>query len=294
MLERYHIALRARRRGARRRRARRGWPRSPSGSRRSARSSARTCSPTSSAYTLVLEARRDLAGLPDFVRDAARAAADERGMAGKHVITLSRSTIEPFLQFSARRDLREKAFSAWIARGDSGGATDNKAIIAEMVALRAERAQAARLRDLRALPARRHDGEDAGGGARPARRGLAAGARAARCASATRCRRWSQAEGGNFALAPWDWRYYAEKLRKARYDFDEADDQAVPPARPHDRGGVRHRRQAVRPDLQAAHGRRRLASRRAAWEVTDAGRPPRRRCSSATISRAPRSAAAPG
>ena len=92
-------------------------------------------------YTLVLEGEDDLAGLPDFVRAAARAAAEERGLAGKHVITLSRSSVEPFLQFSARRDLREKVFRAWIARGDGGGATDNKAIIAEMVELRAERAR---------------------------------------------------------------------------------------------------------------------------------------------------------
>jgi peptidyl-dipeptidase Dcp len=83
----------------------------------------------------------DLAGLPDFVRDAAKAAAEERGMRGKHVITLQRSSVEPFLQFSSRRDLREKAFRAWIARGDGGGKTDNKAIIAETMALRAERAK---------------------------------------------------------------------------------------------------------------------------------------------------------
>jgi peptidyl-dipeptidase Dcp len=92
-------------------------------------------------YTLVLEGEDDLAGLPDFVRAAARAAAEERGLADKHVITTSRSSADPFLQFSARRDLREKIFRAWVARGDGGGATDNKAIIAEMVVLRAERAR---------------------------------------------------------------------------------------------------------------------------------------------------------
>ena len=92
-------------------------------------------------YTLILETEEDLAGLPDFLRDALRANAEERGLAGKHVVTLGRSSVEPFLQFSARRDLREKAFRAWIARGDNGGATDNKAIIAEMVKLRTERAK---------------------------------------------------------------------------------------------------------------------------------------------------------
>src|SRR5438876_72697 len=89
-------------------------------------------------YTLVLEGEDDLAGLPDFVRAAARAAAEERGLAGKHVITTSRSSADPFLQFSARRDLREKIFRAWVARGDGGGGTDNKAIIADLAALRAE------------------------------------------------------------------------------------------------------------------------------------------------------------
>ena len=71
-------------------------------------------------YALVLDGEDDLAGLPDFVRAAARATAEERGLAGKHVITISRSSVEPFLQFSSRRDLREKVFNAWIARGDGG------------------------------------------------------------------------------------------------------------------------------------------------------------------------------
>src|SRR6185503_11287934 len=82
----------------------------------------------------------DLAGLPDFAREAARGAAGERGLRG-HAVTLSRSSVEPFLQFSARRELREKAFRAWIARGDNGGPTDNNAIIAELTALRDEKAR---------------------------------------------------------------------------------------------------------------------------------------------------------
>ena len=92
------------------------------------------------AYALMLE-EGDLAGLPDFARAAARAAAAERGQPGKYAITLARSSCEGFLQFSARRDLREKVFQAWIKRGENGGATDNRALIAEMVALRAERAK---------------------------------------------------------------------------------------------------------------------------------------------------------
>src|SRR5581483_8334356 len=172
------------------------------------------------AYALILE-EDDLAGLPDFVRDDARAAADERGHPGKYAITLSRSSIEPFLQFSARRDLREKAFQAWIMRGENGGATDNRGIVAEMLALRAERArllgysdyaqyslddqmaktpQAARM----LLDQVWERARDRAGREREALQGMV------------------RAEGGNFALAAWDWRYYAEKLRKARYDLDEA------------------------------------------------------------------------
>jgi peptidyl-dipeptidase Dcp len=93
-----------------------------------------------SAYALVLYGEADLAGLPGALRQAAAKAAADRGIAGKHVITLARSSIEPFLQFSTRRDLRETAFRAWSARGESGGSTDNRPLILETVRLRAERA----------------------------------------------------------------------------------------------------------------------------------------------------------
>jgi peptidyl-dipeptidase Dcp len=170
----------------------------------------------------VLESEADLAGLPDFVRDAARAAAEERELSGKCVITTSRSSVEPFLQFSARRDLREKIFHAWIARGDGGGATDNKAIIAEMVQLRAERA---RLLGYDTFAHYRLD--DAMAKTPQAVRSLLdrvwAPARVRALADRDAMQALIQAEGGNFALAPWDWRYYAEKLRKLRCDVDEAE-----------------------------------------------------------------------
>ncbi|HET7847550.1 MAG TPA: M3 family metallopeptidase, partial [Pseudolabrys sp.] len=173
------------------------------------------------AYALVLE-ENDLAGLPEFARAAAREAAEERGHKGKHVITLARSSVETFLQFSARRDLREKIFSAWIMRGQGGGKTDNRAIIAEMVRLRAERAKLLgydtfadyRLADQMAkTPAAARKLLD-----EVWERALAK-AKAERDALQDVIAQ----EGGNFALAPWDWRYYAEKLRKAKYDLDEAE-----------------------------------------------------------------------
>ena len=245
------------------------------------------------SYTMELDGEADLAGLPDFVRDAAAAAADERGMTGKHVITLQRSSVEPFLQFSSRRDLREKAFRAWIARGDNGGKTDNKAIIAETMALRTERAKLLGYPTLRALSARRRHGEDAGGGARPARKGLEAGARKAALADRDALQALIAEEGGNFKLAAWDWRYYAEKLRARRCAFEESE---VKPYFQLDRvieAAFYGAQQAVRPDVPS--GRRAgLASRRAL-----VGGPRRRTAatsasSTATISPARASRAAPG
>ncbi|MFY7983392.1 MAG: M3 family metallopeptidase, partial [Burkholderiaceae bacterium] len=92
-----------------------------------------------STYTLTLKGEADLAGLPGFVRDAAADAARMRGLEG-HVITLSRSLIVPFLTFSERRDLREKAWRAWTSRGEHEGETDNRTIVAEILKLRAEQA----------------------------------------------------------------------------------------------------------------------------------------------------------
>jgi peptidyl-dipeptidase Dcp len=173
------------------------------------------------SYTMEL-GPGDLEGLPDFVRAAASAAAEERGMKGKHVITLQRSSVEPFLQFSSRRDLREKAFRAWIARGDTGGKTDNKAIIAETMALRAERAK------LLGYPTFAHYRlDDAMAKTPEAVRGLLekvwAPARKSALADRDALQELIAEEGGNFKLAPWDWRYYAEKLRIRRCDFDEAE-----------------------------------------------------------------------
>jgi peptidyl-dipeptidase Dcp len=173
------------------------------------------------AYTLPLEREEDFSGLPDFVRTAARSAAAERGLADGHVITLARSSVEPFLQYSARRDLREKVYRAWIARGDNGGATDNKSIIAEMVRLRAERAA---LLGYQTFAHYRLD--DAMAKTPETVRALLdrvwGPARSRALADRDAMQSLAQAEGGNFELAACDWRYYAEKLRKARCDIDEA------------------------------------------------------------------------
>ena len=92
------------------------------------------------SWQLVLE-EADLDGLPDYVREAAAQAASERGLEGRYVITLLRSSVEPFLTFSTHRDLREKAYKAWTGRGANGGDTDNHDLIREIVALRAEQSR---------------------------------------------------------------------------------------------------------------------------------------------------------
>ncbi len=171
---------------------------------------------------LMLLDEEDLAGLPDFYVASASRIAAERGHPERFAVTLARSSIEPFLQFSARRDLRESAFRAWSARGESGGATDNRAIAAEMVRLRAERARLLeyesfahyRLADTMAKTP--HAALD-----------LLESVWMSGVASARKDQEALQAiaasEGGNFKVAPWDWRYLAGKRRKAEFDFDEAE-----------------------------------------------------------------------
>jgi peptidyl-dipeptidase Dcp len=174
------------------------------------------------AYKLILEDEADLAGLPDFVRAAAKRAGDDLGHPGKHVITLARSSIESFLQFSTRRDLREAAFAAWVRRGEGGGEHDNRAVATEILSLRAERA---RLLGYDTFAKFRL--EDAMAKTPEAVRGLLDEVWTAAVKKAGEERALLQAqvdsEGGNFQIEAWDWRHYAEKVRKAKYDLDEGE-----------------------------------------------------------------------
>ncbi len=173
------------------------------------------------AFKLVLDGEQDLAGLPEFVRAAAARAANDLGYPGKHVVTLSRSSVEPFLQFSARRDLREKAFEAWIRRGENGDKNDNRKIAEEIIALRAERATLLGYRTFAEFRLADTMAKTPGNV-----RGLLEQVWTAALSAATRERgrlqQVADAEGQNFKLAAWDWRYYAEKVRAADYDLDES------------------------------------------------------------------------
>jgi peptidyl-dipeptidase Dcp len=173
-----------------------------------------------SGFALPLDGPDDLAGLPDFLRDAAASAARERGGEHGHVITLSRSLIEPFLVFSTRRDLRERAYEAWSKRGENGGETDNRGLIAEIIALRAERA---RLLGFESFAHFKLSDTMAGDpdAAMALLRNVWTPAHHQAATERDRLQALIQAEGGNFSLARHDWRHYAEKLRRAEHDLDE-------------------------------------------------------------------------
>jgi peptidyl-dipeptidase Dcp len=163
----------------------------------------------------------DREGLPDSFVAAAKAAAHERGMEGKAIMTLSRSFVEPFLKTSSRRDLREKVYRAFVARGDNGNDNDNNATILEILALREESAELLGFANFAAYRL-----EDSMAKTPQAVRNLLERvwkpARTRALADRDALQALVAEEGGNFALAPWDWRYYAEKLRQRRANFDDA------------------------------------------------------------------------
>jgi len=173
-------------------------------------------------WKLLLSSDDELAGIPGFLRDAMAGAAKEHGEDGKFAVTLSRSIIEPFLTFSERRDLREQAFKAWVARGENGGETDNREIVKKTLALREEKAKllgydnfaAYKLDDTMAKTPDAVNGlltqvwEKA-----VARAGEEEAELAAIIAD----------EGKNHEVMPWDWRHYAEKLRAKRFNFSETE-----------------------------------------------------------------------
>jgi peptidyl-dipeptidase Dcp len=164
----------------------------------------------------------DLDGLPDFVIAGARRAAAERGLAGGMVITLSRSLIEPFLTFSTRRDLRRIAHAAWIARGENAGPHDNRALIPEILALRAERARLLGYRDFADFRLADTMAGTPDAVARLTGEVWDAG-RARALQEQARLQAMAEAEGLNETLQAWDWLFYAEKVRRADYAIDEAE-----------------------------------------------------------------------
>ncbi len=172
-----------------------------------------------STYTVVLQSEADLAGLSDSLRAAAAATAERHDLKGKWVIANTRSSAEPFLTYSTRRDLREQVFRMWTRRGEMDAAHDNKPAIAAILKLRAERAR------LLGYASHAHWIVDDNMAKTPdAAMGLmqrvwkAAVARVRE--DVTAMQKIAGAEGASLTIEPWDYRFYAEKLRKAQYDID--------------------------------------------------------------------------
>ena len=174
-----------------------------------------------SAFRLVLRGDGEAAGLPEFVRAALKQAALDRDIGDGLLVTLSRSHIVPFLTFSERRDLREQAWRAWVSRGEHAGAHDNRPVAREILTLRNEQARLhgfASYADYALIDTMA--GKQAAVTALLTQVWEPAKARAAEELEALRALALSRGEAAT--IEPWDWRYYAEKVRQVRYDLDEA------------------------------------------------------------------------
>lgn len=171
-------------------------------------------------FALVLETEADRAGLPDFAISAAAQAASDRGLDGQHVITLARSSFEPFMTFSTRRDLREQVFRAWTNRGDNDNEFANADNIREILQLRLERAN---LLGFETFAAFRTANTMAGTpeAAHDLLSEVWEGAVAKATLEEAQIREVMADMGADHKLEPWDWWYYAEKARVQFYDLDE-------------------------------------------------------------------------
>ena len=174
---------------------------------------------------LVLETKDDLAGLPADLIEAAAATARLKGLDGRWALANTRSSMDPFITFSTRRDLRQKAFEMWAKRGDNGGAHDNNAIITEVLKLRVEKA---RLLGHETFAHWVADGQMAKTpqAAMDLLRQVWTPAVARAREEIAEMQDLAAGEGSNESIEPWDYRYFAEKLRIAKYDL--SDDEVKP------------------------------------------------------------------
>ena len=174
-----------------------------------------------SSWQLALTDETDLAGLPEFLRANLRQAALERGLEG-HAVTLSRSAVMPFLAFSERRDLREQAWRAWVGRGEHAGEHDNREVARDILRLRKEQAalQGSSCYADHALL-------DTMAGTHQAVQGLLDEVWPRALAAVERERQTllevMQADGAHGEIEPWDWPYWAEKVRRQRYALDDVE-----------------------------------------------------------------------
>ena len=171
-------------------------------------------------FELLLSSEEELAGLPESVREMGAEEANAKGYEGKWVYTIQRPSMYPFLTYSTRRDLREKLYKAYILKGDHNDVLDNKKILSRMAALRVKRA------NLLGYPTHAHYVLEENMAKTPDRVFELLNklwTPALRVAKSERdaMQKMIDAEGGNFKLASWDWWYYAEQVKKAKYDLNE-------------------------------------------------------------------------
>jgi len=177
------------------------------------------------AFRLVIEREEDLAGLPPALVMGAAEAAKAAGLEGKWVFTLHGPSLWPFLQYADNRELRRQMKTAYISRGARGTEFDNSAILSRIAALRSERSK------MLGYPTHAHFALDETMAKTPERVNdlltrLWKPALAVAKAEREALQALIAEEGHEFAVEPWDWRYYAERVKKARYDLDE---QAIRP-----------------------------------------------------------------
>lgn len=172
------------------------------------------------AFKLIIENPDDLAGLPQSFIDACAEAAKEDSLEGKWMVTLHYPSRVPFLTFSANRDLREKVFKAYINRGDNNNQYDNKEIAARMASLRVKRAALLGYATHADFVLEENMAKDPATVYKFLDQVWNAALPVAK-KEAQELQAMINAEGNDFKLEPWDWWYYAEKLRKQKYDLDE-------------------------------------------------------------------------
>ncbi|MGS0681445.1 M3 family metallopeptidase [Shewanella sp. 125m-7] len=172
------------------------------------------------AFELVIDSKADLAGLPDDVINTAAQTATKRGHDGKWVFTTSRPSITPFLTYADNRDLRETLYKGYVERGNNDNANDNKKILAKMAALRAERAQ------LMGYKTHAHFVLEEGTAQTPENvydllNKVWPAALSQAEAEVADMQALIYSQGDEFKVAGWDWWYYSDKIRVAKYSFNE-------------------------------------------------------------------------
>ena len=171
-------------------------------------------------FKLVIENQDDLEGLTRGLIDQGAETAKAAGMEGKWVYTLHNPSIMPFLQYSAKRELREKIYKAYINRGNNNNDKDNKELIGKITALRLERANLLGYETHAAFILEENMAKNAGNVLDLLNQLWTPALKRAK-AEVAQLQTIIDKEGGNFKLQPWDWNYYAEKLRKEQYDLDD-------------------------------------------------------------------------